>query len=98
VVTPRIAPHNVAIYNQYVLRAARRDELRRYLSARGIGTEIYYPLSLHEQECFRELGYRRGDFPRSERAAAEALALPIYPELSEEQIRYVADAIGGFYA
>lgn len=98
VVTPVIAPHNVAIYNQYVLRVERRDALRQHLSEHGVGTAIYYPLSLHEQECFRELGYRRGDFPHSERAAAETLAIPIYPELSDEQIRYVADTIRGFYA
>lgn len=98
VVTPKIAPHNVSIYNQYCIRVPKRDELREHLAKHRIGCEVYYPLSLHEQECFRDWGYKRGDFPESERAAAESLAIPIYPELTEEQIRYVADTIKRFYA
>lgn len=97
VTTPTIAPGNVSIYNQYVIRAERRDALREHLKSRSIGTEVYYPLSLHEQECFKGLGYARGDFPESERAAAEVVALPIFPELSTEQVRYVAAEIRRFY-
>jgi dTDP-4-amino-4,6-dideoxygalactose transaminase len=85
------------IFNQYVLRCARRDELRQFLADQGIGTEIYYPLSLHEQQCFAYLGYDAGDFPESSRAARETLALPIYPELTGEQQAYVVDRIAAFY-
>ena len=85
------------IYNQYVVRARDRDTLRRYLTAAGVGTEIYYPLPLHMQACFAYLGHKVGDFPQSERAAEETLALPIYPELMEAQLQYVVDTIVGFY-
>ena len=98
VIPPAIRGHNVSIFNQYVVRVPRRDELQAHLKERGIGTAIYYPLSLHEQECFRSLGYERGDFPESEQAAAETLALPIYPELTEEQVCYVARTVKGFFA
>lgn len=81
------------VFNQYVIRVADRDHVRERLTAAGIGTAIYYPLPLHLQECFAGLGYRRGDLPESERAADRALALPIYPELSTEQIRWVAGAL-----
>jgi dTDP-4-amino-4,6-dideoxygalactose transaminase len=89
---------NPHIYNQYVIRVQRRDELRQHLSERGVSTEIYYPVSFHEQECFSYLGYQRGDFPESERAAAETVALPIYPELTRSMQEYVIDMLGEFFA
>jgi len=96
VTTPWIAPHNRTIYNQYVIRHPDRDGLRQHLSDRGVGTEVYYPVSLHLQECFADLGHRDGDFPESERAQREVLALPVYPELTEEQIGHVAECIAQY--
>ncbi len=84
------------IHNQYVIRVPVRDGLREALGERGIGTEVYYPVPLHLQKCFATLGYREGDMPNSEAAAKETLALPIYPELLEDQIRYVAAAVREF--
>jgi dTDP-4-amino-4,6-dideoxygalactose transaminase len=97
VLTPVVAEGNVSIYNQYVIRCDRRDDLQAYLKDRDIHTAIYYPLALHQQECFAELGYRAGQFPHAEKAAAEVLALPIYPELTDAQIEYVAESIRSFY-
>jgi dTDP-4-amino-4,6-dideoxygalactose transaminase len=88
---------NFHIYNQYTPRCRRRDDLRAFLKTRGISTEIYYPLPLHLQECFSSLGYKKGDFPESESAAAEVLSLPVYPELAGEQREYVARTITEFY-
>jgi len=84
------------IFNQYVIRVARRDQLKAALQEKGVGTEIYYPLPLHLQECFAYLGHAAGAFPESESAAQETLALPVYPELSEEQARYVVQCITEF--
>lgn len=95
---PWAAPGCRHIYNQFVIRAQRRDELRAYLKEQGIGTEIYYPVPLHLQKCFAGLGHRAGAFPASEAAARETLALPIYPELSATQRQQVVAGIQGFYS
>ena len=85
------------IFNQYTLRVETRDELRGHLTAAKIGCSVYYPVPLHLQECFRELGYREGSFPRAEQASREVISLPIYPELTEDQQRRVVDVIVDFY-
>jgi dTDP-4-amino-4,6-dideoxygalactose transaminase len=90
VVTPFIEPGNYSIYNQYVVRVKNRDAVRARLADRNVGSAIYYPLPLHQQECFANLGHREGDFPVTEQACREVLAMPIYPELTEEQVHYAA--------
>jgi dTDP-4-amino-4,6-dideoxygalactose transaminase len=93
--TAALAHH---VFHQYVVRAQRRDGLREFLAARNIGTEIYYPVPLHLQPCFRYLGYHEGDLPVSERATQEVLALPMFPELTEEEQRAVVEAMAEFYS
>jgi dTDP-4-amino-4,6-dideoxygalactose transaminase len=85
------------VFQQYVVRAYRREELREFLTARKIGTEIYYPIPLPLEPCFVYLGYREGDFPEAERAAKEVLALPMFPELTEDEQRRVVKSIADFY-
>lgn len=97
VVLPVEAPDRTHIYNQFVIRVPRRDQLRAHLDKAGIGTEVYYPVPFHLQECFKDLGYRRGAFPEAESAAGDSLALPIYPELTEAQQSAVVNAIRSFY-
>jgi dTDP-4-amino-4,6-dideoxygalactose transaminase len=94
---PHVAPENVSIYNQYVIRAERRDALKQHLADHDIASAIYYPRGLHEQACFAELGYGRGAFPHAERAAEQVLALPVFPELTGQQIEHVCDTIKAFY-
>jgi len=96
VLLPKVAM-NRHIFNQYVIRVSERDQLQAYLKNHGVGTEVYYPVPMHIQECFAYLGHKAGDFPKSESAANETLALPIYPELSEAQLRYVVDCVRDFF-
>jgi dTDP-4-amino-4,6-dideoxygalactose transaminase len=93
VVTPHIEDGNWSVYNQYVVRVPDRDRVKQHLADRGIGTGVYYPIPLHLQDCFAYLGGREGDLPESERACHEVLALPVYPELPEEHVRYVAQEL-----
>jgi len=97
IVLPTVQPGYRHVYNQYVIRVPDRDRVRAYLAECGIGTEVYYPVPLHLQQCFAHLGYRAEDCPESARAARETLALPIYPELSEAQLQYVVDTISAFF-
>src|ERR1039457_2974207 len=98
VAPPQALPGFRHIFNQYVIRSSKRDALRKFLAERGIGTEIYYPVPLHLPQCFEYLGYRLGDFPESERAAHETLALPVYPELNDAQLAHVVASIAALYS
>jgi dTDP-4-amino-4,6-dideoxygalactose transaminase len=93
VTRPKVGDGNLSIFNQYVVRVPKRDAVKDLLKKKGVDTDVYYPLPLHLQECFRELGYSRGQLPVSEKASAECLALPIYPELTTEQQEYVASSV-----
>jgi dTDP-4-amino-4,6-dideoxygalactose transaminase len=96
-VAPPVAAHSTRhVHNQFVIRSPWRDALREHLTANGVGTEIYYPIPLHLQKCFNYLGYKAGDFPESERAARETLALPVHTELTEDEIERVSRLIGEF--
>jgi dTDP-4-amino-4,6-dideoxygalactose transaminase len=95
--TPTIDPANESIYNQYTLRVARREDLQAHLKEKGIGSAVYYPLSLHLQPCFEYLGYKRGAYPESEKATKEVISLPVYPELQQSQLDEVIEAVRGFY-
>jgi dTDP-4-amino-4,6-dideoxygalactose transaminase len=97
VMLPVVASSRTHIFYVYAVRVRQRDRLRDYLSEHGIGTEVYYPLPLHLQPCFASLGYRQSDFPAAEQAAAEALALPMFPELTEAQQVYVVQQVADFY-
>jgi dTDP-4-amino-4,6-dideoxygalactose transaminase len=98
VTLPETLPGNHHVYNQYTVRAERRDELRAHLQEQGIGSGVYYPVPLHLQPCFAELGGRAGQLPESERACREVLSLPVFPELGEERLGRVAEAVRSFYA
>jgi dTDP-4-amino-4,6-dideoxygalactose transaminase len=84
------------VYNQFVIRSAVRDRLKAWLQENGVSTEVYYPLPLHLQPCYRDLGYRRGDLPESEKAAAESLALPVHSAMRKDDIEYICELIIGF--
>src|SRR5215216_6114463 len=94
---PVVRPENESIFNQYTIRVPRRDALQAFLKERGIGTAIYYPLPLHRQPCFAYLGYREGQCPESERAAKEVLSLPIFPELTRQQLDEVVSGVRAFF-
>jgi dTDP-4-amino-4,6-dideoxygalactose transaminase len=97
IVLPYTDPRATHVFQQYVIRAPRRDALRDHLAAQEIGSEIYYPVPLHLQAALRDLGHKPGDFPEAQRAAAEVLALPLYPELRDDEQQSVVEAIRSFY-
>jgi dTDP-4-amino-4,6-dideoxygalactose transaminase len=95
--TPKIDAGNVSIYHQYTIAAPERDKLREFLAENDVGSAVFYPKPLHLQDCFRELGYKRGDLPAAEKACNEVLSLPVYPELSQDQIEHVAATVLKYY-
>jgi dTDP-4-amino-4,6-dideoxygalactose transaminase len=94
----QISPHAHHVFHQYVVRAKRRDQLRQFLTGRNIGTEIYYPIPLHLQPCFAYLGLREGNLPISEQASKEVIALPMFPELTENEQKWVVESMAEFYS
>ena len=94
---PAEAPYAESAYHLYVVRHPRRDELKQHLEANKVGCALHYPLPLHLQKCYASLGYKEGDFSVAEKAARQCLSLPIYPELTEEQIQRVAEVIRDFF-
>ncbi|MAD61443.1 MAG: transcriptional regulator [Myxococcales bacterium] len=96
-ITPFARNHDEHVYNQYVIRTPHRDALKEFLKERGVGTMIYYPSPLHTQPCFQELNHKVGDFPVAELACKEVLALPVYPELSDDDFNYVVDSVAAFF-
>ena len=97
IVAPKVHADGRHIFHQYTVRCQRRDELKAHLQAAGVGSEVYYPVPLHLQQCFEFLGCKRGDLPNTEQAMLECLSLPIYPELTAEQQQYVVEKIAEFY-
>ncbi len=97
VTVPMVSSRNTHVYNQFTIRTPQRDALSAYLTQHGIGNRIYYPVPLHLQECYQDLGYHKGDFPVSEQLSQEVLSLPIYPELTPDQLQYVVDTIKAFF-
>jgi dTDP-4-amino-4,6-dideoxygalactose transaminase len=97
VILPPTVSGNFHVYNQFTVRVPKRDELRAFLKEKGVGTEVYYPLPMHLQNCYRDLGHQKGAFPVSEQAAEEVMSLPIYAELTEPQLSYVVEMIAEFY-
>ena len=98
IITPKVADYSTRhIFNQFVIRTKKRDELKTYLQNKEIAAAVFYPLGLHMQECFKFTGSKQGDLPVTERLCNEVLALPIYPELTREQLGYVVDSIRDFY-
>lgn len=98
IVLPTEMPYAKHVYHLYVIQTTRRDELQKYLGSKGISTGLHYPIPLHLQKCFSSLGYKKGDFPVAEQLAERCLSLPMYPELTVEQIDYVTDVIRGFFS
>jgi dTDP-4-amino-4,6-dideoxygalactose transaminase len=97
VTLPTTDERNFHVYNQYTVRVSQRDDLRAYLKEKGVGTEIYYPLPMHLQNCYKDLGHKKGSFPISEQAAEQVLSLPIYAELSDQHLAYVVNTVAAFY-
>ncbi len=97
VVAPKIDSNNLSIYHQYTVRVPERDRLQKYLSGKQIASTVFYPKPLHLQDCFAYLGYKKADFPITERLAGQVLSLPIYPELTQQQVEYVGNTIRRFY-
>ena len=97
IVLPQEMSYAKHVYHLYVIQSPERDELQKMLTEKGIGTGLHYPLPLHLQKCFLHLGYKKGDFPQTENLAEQCLSLPIYPEMTEEQITYIVNEVRSFY-